>query len=110
MFGGMNPKDIEKAMKRMGIQQQEVDATEVLIRTTGKTIRISNPKVAKINMMGQHSFQISGQVEEIEETPEITSDDVAAVMQQANCSEQEAKDALKETSGDIAQAILKLQA
>lgn len=93
----------------MGIQQVDIDATEVLIKTTGKTIRISNPQVAKINMMGNQTFQVSGQIEEIDETPEITNDDIAAVVSQANCSEGEAKKALEETSGDIAEAILKLQ-
>ena len=105
----MNPRDVKKAMQRMGIQQQDIDATEVLIRTAGKTIRISNPQVAKVNMMGQQTFQVSGKIEEIDETPEITTDDVSAVVAQANCSEEEAKKALEESSGDIAEAILKLQ-
>jgi nascent polypeptide-associated complex subunit alpha len=109
MFPGMNPRDVEKAMRRMGIQQQSIEATEVLIRTTGKIIRVSNPQVAKINMMGQQTFQVSGKIEEIDESPEITSEDIAAVVQQANCSEEEAKKALEQSSGDIAEAILKLQ-
>ncbi len=105
----MNPRDMKKAMQRMGIQQTDIDATEVLIRTNGKTIRISNPQVAKINMMGQQTFQVSGTINEIDELPSITSDDILAVVQQANCSEEEAKKALEESSGDIAAAILKLQ-
>jgi nascent polypeptide-associated complex subunit alpha len=109
MFPGMNPRDVEKAMRRMGIQQQTIDATEVLIRTSGKTIRISKPQVAKINMMGQQTFQIAGNIEEIDETPPISEEDIAAVVQQANCSAEEAKHALEESEGDIAQAILKLQ-
>ena len=105
----MNPRDVKKAMQRMGIQQQDIDATEVLIKTSGKTIRVSNPQVAKINMMGQQTFQISGTIEEIDEALSITGDDIAAVVSQANCSEEKAKEALEETSGDIAEAILKLQ-
>ncbi len=109
MFPGMNPRDVKKAMQRMGIQQQDIDATEVLIKTSGKTIRVTNPQVAKINMMGQQTFQVSGTIEEIDESPSISDDDISAVVSQANCSEQEAKQALESTSGDIAEAILKLQ-
>ncbi|HIH91218.1 TPA: nascent polypeptide-associated complex protein [Candidatus Woesearchaeota archaeon] len=109
MIPGMNPRDMQKAMQRMGIKQQEIDATEVVIRTTGKTLVIRSPQVVRINMMGQDSFQVSGRVEEADEAPQISGEDVQAVVQQANCSEEEAKKALEESGGDIAAAILKLQ-
>ena len=109
MFGNLNPRELQKAMKRMGVQQQEIEATEVLIRTPGKAILIRNPHVLKVNMMGQESLQITGKMEEHEEQLEITEEDVRAVMQQSNCGEEEARRALQQSKGDIAEAILSLQ-
>merc|ERR1711969_228526 len=42
------------------------------------------------------------------EVPIFSEDDIMLVCQQANCEEEKAKDALAETKGDIAQAILRL--
>ncbi len=42
------------------------------------------------------------------EVPIFSEDDIMLVCQQANCTEEQAKDALAESKGDIAQAILKL--
>ena len=38
----------------------------------------------------------------------FSEDDITLVCQQANCDEEKAKNALAETKGDIAQAILRL--
>ena len=40
---------------------------------------------------------------------EISDDDIKTVMEQSNCSEDKAKEVLKETNGNIAEAIMKLQ-
>ena len=71
-------------MKQLGIQQVEIPAIEVIIRTDKKNIIISNPSVAKVNMMGQENFQISGDVheEELSSVPEISEEDVGTVMEQ----------------------------
>ena len=102
----INPKQIEKAMKRMGIQAQEIDAQEVVIKTPEKDIVITNPSVQKINMMGQETFQVSGDVSEVEKG--FSEEDVRMVMEQAGVSEEEARNALNE-SGGIAEAIVKLR-
>ena len=60
----INPKQLEKAMKQMGVKSEDIPADEVIIRSAGKEIVISNPTVTKVNMMGQDSFQISGSVSE----------------------------------------------
>ena len=110
MFPGMNPRKMQQMMKKMGMQQQEIPATEVIIRTEEKDIVITEPSVSKVNMMGQETFQISGEIHEQEKAAaEISEDDVKTVMEQTECSEDEAKQALEETSGDIAEAILKLK-
>ena len=60
----MNPRKMQQMMKQLGIQQVEIPATEVIIKTKDKTITITNPSVSKVNMMGQENFQISGEVYE----------------------------------------------
>ncbi|MBI5390403.1 nascent polypeptide-associated complex protein [Candidatus Woesearchaeota archaeon] len=109
MIPGMDPRAMKQAMKRLGIQEQEVDATEVIIRLADKDIVIASPKVSKVNMMGQITWQIMGNAEERKKEISIDDDDVQTVMQQANASEEEARAALEEAQGDIAGAILQIQ-
>ncbi len=109
MIPKMNPRQMEKMMRQMGIKNENIEADEVIIRCADKEIIISNPAVQKVNMMGQDSYQISGEISERnidEDAPKFTDDDIQMVMDQTNCSKDEAEDALKETSGDIAEAIL----
>ncbi len=111
MLPGMNPRKMQQMMKKMGIQQVDIPATEVIIRTEGKEIIITEPSVAKVNMMGQETFQISGNVheKEVSSEPEISEDDINTVAGQANVGSEEAKKALEENEGDIAAAILALK-
>ena len=109
---GMNPRKMQQMMKRMGVAQTEVEATEVIIKCPDKEIVITEPSVAIVKAMGQEQFTISGNVEERElekEAPEINEDDVKTVMEQANVDEDKAKEALEAAEGDIAKAIMDLQ-
>lgn len=106
MFPGLNPKDLQKAMKKMGIKQEEIEATEVIIKTTSKDLIIRNPKVTKVNMMGQESLQISG---EIEESSGISEEDIKTVSEQASVSKEKAKESLEKNKGDLAAAIIELK-
>lgn len=111
MIPGMNPRKMQQAMKRMGIQQQEIDATEVIIRTAEKEIVITNPQVSKVNMMGQKTYQIVGDEHErpLDTTPDINDEDIKTIVDQTGVSEEKAREALEETKGDLAEAIMKLQ-
>ncbi len=111
MLPGMNPRDLQKAMQRMGIKQTEIEATEVVIRTPTKDLIIENPQVLKVDMMGQESLQITGKIKEAPRKLEleISEDDIQTVSSQAKVSKEKAKKALEETKGDIAEAILLLQ-
>jgi len=102
-----NPKQIQKAMKRMGIQSEEVDAEEVLIRCRDKNIVIREPNVSKIKMGENETFQIMGEVSEVPKE-KFSKDDVKLVMEQTGCSEEDALKVLDETK-DMAEAILKLK-
>jgi len=103
----INPKQLEKAMKKMGMQATQIDAEEVIIRTPEKDIIITNPNVTLMNAMGQQSYQIIGDVEE-KAKEKFIDEDVKMVMEKAGAGEAEAKKALEE-EGDIASAILKLK-
>ncbi|MBW2999062.1 nascent polypeptide-associated complex protein [Candidatus Woesearchaeota archaeon] len=111
MFPGMNPRKMQQAMKRMGIQQQEIDATEVIIKCPDKEIVITEPQVSKVNMMGQETIQVVGSIHEraISEEAEVSEDDIKTVMEQASVDREKAEEALKEAKGDIAAAIMALQ-
>lgn len=106
-MGGMNPKKMQAMMKQLGIDQEEISAERVTIdKTDGSKIIIDNPSVVKIKMQGQESFQITGDVREEEEG--IKESDVLLVMEKTGKSKEEAKSALEESDGDIAEAILQL--
>lgn len=110
MFPGMNPRKMQQMMKQMGIQQVDIPATEVIIKTEDKEIIISNPSVAKVNMMGQETFQVSGTIQEraLDSTPEISEDDIQTVMQQTGKDAETVRKTLEETKGDLAEAIMQL--
>ena len=97
-------------MKQMGISQNEIDANRVVIEKDNGNIIINNPSVIQINMQGQETFQISGDIseEESEEIEDSTEEDIKTIMEKANCLEDEAKLALEQANGDLTEAILKL--
>ena len=110
MIPNINPKQMEKMMGRLGIKQEQIDASEVIIKCPDKDLIIKNPQVSKVKAMGQETFQIIGEVEEVAVgVGDIKEEDIKTVASQAKVSEKRAKEALIEHKGDIAEAILALQ-
>jgi nascent polypeptide-associated complex subunit alpha len=106
MMPGLNPKKMQAVMKQMGISQDEISSSRVIIeKEDGTKIVINNPSVTKIKMQGQESFQIAGDISE--ESEKFSEDDIKMIMQKTNCTREKAEKALEET-GDLAEAILKL--
>ena len=105
MMPGMNPRQMNKMMQKMGIKQDEIEASEVIIKTPEKNLIIKNPLVTKVDMVGQKTFQIIG---EVTEESSISEEDINTVSEQANVSKEEAKKELEKTSGDLAEAIVNL--
>ena len=103
MFPGLNPKNMEKMMKQMGIKQEDIDADEVIIKTSNGNLVIKNPKVTKINMQGHENFQISGDVHE-----ESNEEDIKTIIEKTGVSEKIAKETLEKNNGDLAETILEL--
>ena len=110
MFPGMNPRKVQQMMKQMGIQQKDIEAQQVIIKCEGKDIIITNPSVAKVNMMGQETFQISGTITEqsADSTPDISEEDIKTVMEQGNVDKETATKAIEDAKGDLAEAIMNL--
>ena len=113
----MNPRDAKRMMQRMGMNMEGVDdVQEVIIRTPIKEIVIAEPEVAIVNMQGQKIFQIAGgKVSErapqrslAPTAPAVSEEDAALVAQQTGKSLEEAKNALIDSEGDLAKAILLL--
>lgn len=103
----MNPKKMQGMMKKMGISQEEIDASKVIIeKNDGSKLVIEDPSVTKINMQGQETFQIAGEISE-EEGEKFSQEDIQTVVEKTGVSEEKALEALEETE-DLAEAILKL--
>jgi len=110
MIPGVNPRQMKQMMKKMGMQQVDIEATEVIIKTADEQYVFSQPQVAKVNMMGQETYQITGtpEVHSLETKAEINEDDIKTVMDQTGVSEEKAKSAIEDAEGDLAQAIMTL--
>ena len=115
----MNPKKMQAMMKQLGISQQEVDASRVIIeKTDNSKIIIDNPNVLKVNMSGQETFQISGDISETE-SEESSSDledsedkkleeDIQTVVEQSGISKEEAAIELEKHDFDLADTLIAL--
>jgi nascent polypeptide-associated complex subunit alpha len=104
----LNNKQIQAMMKQMGMSQEELDASRVVIETNnGNNIIIENPHVVKLNIKGQESFQITGDVK-TEEEVKFTEEDIKQVIEKTGCTKHQATEVLESTNGDIAEAILEL--
>jgi nascent polypeptide-associated complex subunit alpha len=89
------------------------DAQQVIIQTSTKEIIIENPEVAVLEMHGQKIFQVTGEKiteKAIKKEVAIPEEDIRLVADQTGKSMEEAKRALEEAGGDLAKAILLLQA
>ncbi len=128
-FRGMSPKQMARMMKKMGIEQKDLEGVkEVIIRFADKEWVISNPQVTAIKQSGAETYQVGGskteraisgaasppsdsdvQEEVLAQEIEIPMEDAALVAGQTGVDIETAKQALIETEGDLAAAILKLR-
>ncbi len=106
---GVNPKAMNKMMKQMGINSDEIDNVEqVIIRTPDTDIIFDDANVTKVEAPGMLTYQVIGNPREVPREIQIPQEDVTLVAEQTAKSQDEARAALKETGGDLAEAILKL--
>jgi len=117
---GVNPRQMQQAMKKMGIKQTDLkNVTEVIIRTTDKEIVITDAEVVLVEMQGDRNYQISGKEETralgapgssgpAAATVSFPAGDIELVMSQTGCDREKAIKALEATDGQPAEAILKI--
>jgi nascent polypeptide-associated complex subunit alpha len=91
-------------MKEMG------EIEEVVIRTETKELYLIKPQVVEMKGKDSTIFQVvATDIEERErEVPSFREEDVVLVMQQASVSKDRAIQALTDSKGDLAQAIINL--
>ncbi|MBD3193006.1 MAG: nascent polypeptide-associated complex protein [Candidatus Heimdallarchaeota archaeon] len=108
-----NPRDLQRMMKKMKMQQLK-GVVEVIIRFEDHELVIPQAEVTKM-VAGGEIYQIAGTSKKRERTDveiieiEISDDDIALVASQAGVSEAEAEEALLNSEGDIAKAIMLLK-
>ena len=123
--GGLNPRKMEQMMKQMGIDVDEIDAEEVIIRTAEHDLVFTDADVTKMDARGQETYQIIGTPEERErgdgddegvtddegdgEDVGIPDDDVEIVAMRTGVSKDEAREALANHDGDLAAAVEELE-
>jgi len=109
MGGKVNPRQLERQMKSMGIDMYEIEGVkQVIIKTADKDIVFNDAQVTVIDARGQKMYQLVGTPEERPVEKEVPEADIVLVAQQAGVPRELAKQALKDTKGDLAEAILKL--
>jgi len=106
---GINPRKMASMMKQMGIDVEEIEnVEEVIIRTSQKDIVFKDAQVSIMDARGMKTYQVMGTPQEVLREVTIPEEDVTLVMEQAKSNNSDARNALKETKGDIAAAIMKL--
>jgi len=128
--GGMNPRKMEQMMKQMGIDVEEIDAEEVVIKQAdGTDLVFSDADVTRMDARGQQTYQVIGDPEEVERGDGgtftgaagavesgaddggesggagIPDADIEIVAQRAGVGKDEARAALEDADGDLAAAI-----
>ena len=87
---------------------EEIEADRVIFECADKNIIIENPSVQKMTMQGKESWQIAGEAREESREEQIREEDVSMVAEKTGKSNDEARKALEEAKGDIAEAIMNL--
>jgi len=123
---GINPKQLQKQMRSLGIDMYDIEGVkQVIIRTGEKEIVFNDAQVTVMDAKGMKSYQVTGTPEErplsiaqqeassgkpsAEAKPaEIPEEDITLVATQAKVSRDVARQALTDSGGDLAEAIMKL--
>ena len=125
----MNPRKMKQMMEQMGIDFDELDAQEVIIRTSDEDLVFTDADVTRMDAQGQQTYQVVGEPESREagaaggaadaadaDTDDedasgagIPDDDVELVAMRADVPEDDAREALEETDGDLAAAVDSLE-
>lgn len=122
--GGRDPRQMQMMMRRLGMTTEELpDVEEVIVVTKSKEHIFRAPEVTILTVQGVRTYQVVGTPEIRARTPTGPTplpatqppqpsgppeEDVRLVMEQANVSREEAIEALFQSNGAPAEAILKI--
>jgi nascent polypeptide-associated complex subunit alpha len=124
--GGMDDRKMQQMMKQMGIDMQELDVEEVVIKTTEEALVFSDADVQRMDAQGQQTYTVvgepesrargerqaadeSGEGESQADEEAIPQEDIDLVAQRAGVSGDDARAALDTNDGDLAAAIADLK-
>jgi nascent polypeptide-associated complex subunit alpha len=126
---------MKQMMQQMGIDLDDIDAEEVIIRTADEELYFDDAQVQRMDAQGQQTYQVVGSPEtrprsdtgsadaaaadeaaaddaaddESAAGGDIPQSDVEIVAGRTGVSEAEAREALVETDGDLAAAVERLE-
>ncbi|MGC9310725.1 MAG: NAC domain-containing protein, partial [Candidatus Aenigmatarchaeota archaeon] len=80
---------------------ENIEATEVIIKSPEGDIIIKNPQVSKVCMGSTETFQVMG---DVVKEDKAASEDIKILMEKTGVSEERAKELMAET-GDLISAI-----
>jgi nascent polypeptide-associated complex subunit alpha len=103
MIPNINPKQLEKMARQMGMQMENIEATEVIIKSPKGNIIIKNPQVSKVCMGSTETFQVMGDV--TKEESSNSDEDIELIASKTGLSKAKAEALLKEADGNVALAI-----
>ena len=108
-LGGMDPRKMKSMMQQLGIKTEELNAKRAIFELEGKKLVVDSPQITVMTVQGQKTYTVVGEAKEEKGSVEIPDSDIQMVAQQAKVSQEEAKKALDDTKGDIAEAISRLE-
>jgi nascent polypeptide-associated complex subunit alpha len=122
--GGLDSRKMQQMMQQMGIDIEDIDAEEVIIRTADEELVFSDAEVQRMDAQGQETYNIVGSpehrdtgsvgaIESAEDSEEeaddddsgIPDEDIALVADQAGVGKGAAREALEANNGIPADAI-----
>ncbi len=126
--GPRNQRQMERMMRRLGMKSEELpDVDEVIVRTRTQEHVFRGPEVTVLTIQGVRTYQVVGTPEVRPRTTGGTvapgsastsvapsaptgppEEDIRLVMEQANVSREEAVEALFQSGGAPAEAILRI--
>ena len=129
--GGLNPRKMQQMMKQMGIDIEEIDAEEIIIRTADEELVFDDAEVQRMDAQGEATYTITGEPETRAASEEasplgegdeneaaaggasggdaIPDSDVEIVAQRTGATEETAREALEAEDGDLAAAVSRLE-
>lgn len=130
--GGLNPQKMKQMMNQMGIDLEDIDAEEVIIRTADEEMVFHDADVQRMDAQGQQTYQVVGDpdirprgedadaaagadadgdtdADADADDGDIPESDIEIVAGRTGVTTEEAREALRETDGDLAAAVERLE-